>query len=81
MKKLFALLGAVLSAMYLISPVDLMPEALMGPLGLLDDAAVIPILLTCLKTLGLDLSRLLPGNHKSKPVKKNKSDSDIIDID
>lgn len=36
--KLLLLLGA---AGYLVSPVDLMPEALLGPLGLADDAMVL----------------------------------------
>lgn len=36
--KLLMLLGA---AGYLVSPVDLMPEALLGPLGLADDAMVL----------------------------------------
>ena len=81
MKKLFALLGAILSVLYLISPVDLIPEAVFGPLGLIDDAAIIPILLGCLRTLGVDLSRILPGKSKPKATKKGESDKDIIDID
>lgn len=30
-----------LTGLYLLSPVDLLPEALLGPLGLLDDLLVI----------------------------------------
>ena len=37
MKKIFAILGAILSVIYLVSPVDLIPELTFGPLGLLDD--------------------------------------------
>jgi uncharacterized membrane protein YkvA (DUF1232 family) len=29
------------SALYLISPIDLVPEAILGPLGLVDDAGVV----------------------------------------
>jgi uncharacterized membrane protein YkvA (DUF1232 family) len=29
------------AAVYLISPIDLVPEAILGPLGLLDDAGVV----------------------------------------
>ena len=34
-----------LAALYLFSPVDLVPEAVTGPLGLLDDAVLVPLLL------------------------------------
>jgi len=75
MKKTFALLGAILSVIYLVSPIDLISEFPLGPLGLLDDAAVIPILLACLKVLGFDASRLL--GRKSK---KDKEKEDVIDV-
>ena len=29
------------AALYLISPIDLVPEAILGPLGLVDDAGVV----------------------------------------
>lgn len=35
----------VLAGLYLISPIDVVPEALAGPLGLLDDALLIPLIL------------------------------------
>ena len=78
MKKLFALLGAILSVIYLISPVDLISEIPLGPIGLIDDAAVIPIHLACLKVLGFDASRLL-GRRSSK-IKKAAKEDDIVDI-
>ena len=34
----------VLAGLYLLSPIDLIPEALLGPLGLADDLVVIPFL-------------------------------------
>lgn len=33
---------------YLISPIDIIPEALLGPLGLADDAAVLAYLIKLL---------------------------------
>ena len=44
---------AVLGAAYLISPIDLMPALLMGPIGLLDDLVVV----------GAVLSRMLNRVH------------------
>lgn len=75
MKKIFALLGAILSVLYLINPVDLISDFAF-PVGLLDDALVIPILLSCLKTLGFDASRLF---GKVKAAKKEEKD-DVVDI-
>lgn len=80
MKKLIALLGAVLSVIYLINPADFLPEAVLGPIGLIDDAAVIPILLACLKTLGFDASRLL-GRKSKRKDKGNTSGAEVVDID
>lgn len=31
---------ALLALLYIVSPVDLLPEALLGPIGLIDDAIV-----------------------------------------
>ncbi len=77
MKKLFAALGAILSVLYLINPVDIIPDAVL-PVGLLDDAAVIPILLACLRTLGFDASRLLGRKPKKD---KADDDTDVIDVE
>jgi len=44
---------AVLGAAYLLSPIDLMPALLMGPIGLLDDLIVV----------GAVLSRMLNRTH------------------
>lgn len=74
MKKLFAVLGVIASLAYLISPIDLIPDAILG-LGFIDDLFVIPILLKCLKILGLDASRLF--GRRSEQVSK---ESDIIDV-
>ena len=74
MKKLFALLGAILSLIYIISPIDLIPGDLTTIVGVLDDAAVVPILIACLRTLGLNL----PFFGKKK---EDEKDDDIIDVD
>ncbi|MFW6060415.1 MAG: YkvA family protein [Phycisphaeraceae bacterium] len=34
-----------LAIVYALSPVDVVPEAIFGPLGLLDDAVLVPLLL------------------------------------
>ena len=37
--------GLVLALLYLVSPVDVVPEALFGPLGIFDDALLVPLIL------------------------------------
>ncbi len=82
MKKLFALVGAILSVIYLVSPVDLIPGDLATGFGLIDDAAVIPILLGCLKILGFDASRLLGRRQKKKAQTKDAvAGGEVVDID
>ena len=44
---------AGLAVAYVVSPIDLMPELLLGPIGLLDDLLIV----------GLALSRLLESVH------------------
>jgi len=42
------------AALYLISPIDLIPEAVLGPLGLVDDAGVVAaVVLFVYKLTGL----------------------------
>lgn len=38
----------ILILIYLISPVDILPEAVLGPLGLVDDAAALLLLIKLL---------------------------------
>ena len=38
----------ILAILYIISPIDLIPESLFGPLGLIDDAAVLAYLIKSL---------------------------------
>lgn len=38
----------VIAVLYLVSPVDVIPEVLLGPLGLTDDAAALTAIITAL---------------------------------
>ena len=40
--------GVVALIVYFFSPIDLLPEALLGPLGLLDDIVLLPMALSFL---------------------------------
>lgn len=42
------LLKIIVILIYLLSPVDLLPEAVLGPLGLVDDAAALFLLIKLL---------------------------------
>ncbi|OOF59539.1 DUF1232 domain-containing protein [Rodentibacter myodis] len=42
------LLKVILILIYLFSPIDILPEALLGPLGLVDDAAAVWLLIKIL---------------------------------
>ena len=50
-KKNWIILGIVLCCIYIISPVDLLPEFLLGPLGIIDDAGVLGFMLFLIKQL------------------------------
>jgi uncharacterized membrane protein YkvA (DUF1232 family) len=52
-----AIVGALI---YLISPVDLLPEAVLGPIGLVDDAGVLTI-------TGMFVYRLIQGRRQLHP--------------
>ena len=45
------ILGIVLCCLYIISPVDLLPEIVVGPLGFIDDAAVLAFMISLIKKL------------------------------
>ena len=45
------ILGIVLCCIYIISPVDLLPEIAVGPFGFIDDAAVLAFMITLIKKL------------------------------
>ena len=45
------ILGIVFCCLYIISPVDLLPEMVTGPLGFIDDAAVLAFMISLIKKL------------------------------
>jgi uncharacterized membrane protein YkvA (DUF1232 family) len=45
----------VLALVYLISPFDVLPEALLGPIGLTDDLAALGVLLSLVRRIRLRL--------------------------
>jgi uncharacterized membrane protein YkvA (DUF1232 family) len=58
----------VLSLVYIVSPVDFIPEIFLGPLGIIDDLALVVFLL---------LMALLKRLHK-KPSKNDVIEGEII---
>lgn len=57
--KIIVLVGVIL---YVLSPIDLLPEAILGPLGLIDDLVVI---LFGASFLGFDLLKSAKGMKKN----------------
>ena len=65
----------VLGLLYIASPIDFLPEIPFGPIGLLDDAAILGLLMTAVKELVF---------QKFNPPTKQTSHqdgSDVIDVD
>jgi uncharacterized membrane protein YkvA (DUF1232 family) len=56
----------VLAAAYVISPLDLVPEGLLGPIGLAEDAGVLALVLFWLKGLSQVDPRVLHDNWPGK---------------
>ena len=50
-KKTWLILGIVICIIYIISPLDLIPEIPLGPMGLIDDAGVLAFMLFLIKKL------------------------------
>ena len=55
-KKNWIIFGIILCCAYIISPVDLVPEIALGPLGVIDDAGVLGFMLFLIKqgVVGID---------------------------
>jgi len=66
------ILGIVLCCIYIISPVDLLPEMVVGPLGFIDDAAVFAFMISLIKKL-----RVLRNNGQSAQTMKHA----VVEID
>ena len=50
-RKLWLIIGIVICIIYILSPLDLIPEIPLGPLGLIDDAGVLAFMLFLIKRL------------------------------
>jgi uncharacterized membrane protein YkvA (DUF1232 family) len=65
------------SLVYLLSPIDLLPEALLGPLGAIDDLVIITVLAT-------ELTGILRDRVTGKKSKSDSTDTpattEMVDI-
>lgn len=68
-KKIWPLLALI----YLISPVDILPDPILG-LGIMDDVAFIGLILSF-------MSRILKDYAEKQGTQSSKRDSDTIDVD
>ncbi len=59
----------IASAAYILSPVDLLPELLLGPVGLIDDGLVATMLVT-------EVAAILTEKMKAKKTGRSDVDSD-----
>ena len=50
-KKSWLIIGIVICVIYILSPLDLIPEIPLGPLGLIDDAGILAFMLFLIKRL------------------------------
>jgi len=50
-KKNWIIFGIIVCCIYIISPVDLMPEIVLGPFGIIDDAGVLGFMFFLVKRL------------------------------
>ena len=69
-KKPWLILGIVICIIYIISPLDLIPEIPLGPMGLIDDAGVLAFMLFLIKQLWG-----LRGEKHTIDVSENHDDS------
>lgn len=79
MKKFLALLGAILSVIYLINPtagiLEIIPDNL-PVIGNLDEATIVAILIGCLRYLGVDVTRWFSQRSDDKKKKE-----EVIDVE
>lgn len=66
----FKLIVVLVPVLYTLMPIDLLPEALLGPLGLVDDAGV--------WMLGAQLFTTLANKHLEKKHEAQQADADTI---
>jgi uncharacterized membrane protein YkvA (DUF1232 family) len=65
------------SLVYLLSPIDLLPEIPLGPLGLIDDAVIITLLAT--ELAGVLRDRVTAKKPQSD-TKDNQATTEMVDI-
>lgn len=71
MKKLFALLLAVISGICLFIP---------DPVPLIDEATALLIFVSSLGALGINVSRFLPFMGKKAPKTKKAKEGPVVDV-
>jgi len=65
-KKNWIIFGIIVCCIYIISPVDLMPEIVLGPFGMIDDAGVLGFMLFLVKKLWVLRSDAQSGEEGMK---------------
>ncbi len=60
-------LGIVVCALYILSPLDLVPEIFLGPVGLIDDVSVLGVLTLLVRRL-IRMRRELPFEKPAVPA-------------
>ena len=75
-KKTWFIIGIVCCCIYILSPLDLLPEIALGPFGVIDDAGVLGFMLFLIKSLwGLrDSEARLQGQPPSVQAVKEDDD-------
>jgi len=71
----FKLIVVIIPLLYTMMPIDLLPEAILGPLGLVDDAGVWMLGAQLFTTLG---NRHLEQQHEEEQKRKNEDQATII---
>jgi uncharacterized membrane protein YkvA (DUF1232 family) len=68
------------SLVYLLSPIDLLPEALLGPLGLIDDAVIITVLATELTNILKDRVMASKQKNSNAPEEAKTATTEMVDV-
>ena len=68
-KKPWIIIGIVVCVIYILSPLDLIPEIPLGPVGVIDDAGVLAFMLFLIKQLwGLRDEKKINSTSRSSPA-------------
>ncbi len=63
---------------YLLSPIDLLPEALLGPLGAIDDLVIITVLAT--ELTGVLRDRVSGKKNAKTPTADQTATTEMVDV-